>query len=194
MIWYTVSCKEVSPLCVWGSVSLAPTKTETGTSFCPATRETLNFQNRVKYFCWIIIIPSWFNCQVLLYIIFMPQPPKKAPKPLPETEMPVGRKIARFRKLRGFSQEALAEVIGISQKQVSDYETGRVHLNDEMIMRFALTLKVTADELLGLKALHQTENPPTLRFTRRIRELTRLPESKKRAILKILDDLIRANS
>jgi transcriptional regulator with XRE-family HTH domain len=124
----------------------------------------------------------------------MPQPPKNKPKPLPQTDIPVGKRIARIRKLRGFSQEALAEIMGISQKQMTDYETCRVHLNEEMITRFALTLKVSSDELLGLKALHVKGDPPTLRDTRRLRELMRLPEAKKRAVFKILDDLIRANS
>jgi len=84
--------------------------------------------------------------------------------------------------------------MGLSQRQIATYETGRTHLNDETIIRFALTLKVPADELLGLKALHATDDPPTLRLTRRLRDLARLPETKRRAVLKVLDDLIRANS
>jgi transcriptional regulator with XRE-family HTH domain len=108
--------------------------------------------------------------------------------------MPIGKRIAHIRKLRGFSQEALADAIGISRKQVTDYETGKAHLNDEMIIRFALVLKTPTDELLGLKAFGPNEDQVPLRLTRRIRELTHLPESKKRAILKTLDDLIRANS
>jgi transcriptional regulator with XRE-family HTH domain len=99
-----------------------------------------------------------------------------------------------MRKQRGFSQEALAQAMGVSRKQITDYETGKAHLNDEMVIRLALTLKVPTDELLGLKALHPEKDQPPLRLTRRIRELTRLPEAKKRAILKTLDDLIRANS
>jgi transcriptional regulator with XRE-family HTH domain len=124
----------------------------------------------------------------------VPQPPKRTPKPLPQIDVPIGKRIARYRKLRGFSQEALAEKIGISQRQVATYETGRIHLNDEMIVRFALTLKVPADELLGLKPMRQKEDAPTLRHTRRLRELMQLPEAKKRAVFKVLDDLIRANS
>jgi len=124
----------------------------------------------------------------------MPQPAKKKPQPLPQTDTPLGRRIARLRKLQGFSQEALAEKMGISRKQITDYETGRVHLNDEMIVRFALTLKVSTDQLLGLKPLHAREDAGTLRYTRRLRELMKLPESRKRTVLKVLDDLIRANS
>ena len=124
----------------------------------------------------------------------MPQRPKNKPKPVPQGDLPIGKRIARIRKLRGYSQEALAAEMGISQKQVTDYETGRVHLNEVMITRFALTLKVSSDELLGLKGLRERESPPTLRHSRRLRELMQLPEAKKRAVFKILDDLIRANS
>ncbi len=62
-----------------------------------------------------------------------------------------------------------------------------------MIIRFSLTLNVSADELLGPKSARNTDESPELRFTRRLRDLSLLPEDKKRAIFKILDDLIRAN-
>lgn len=84
--------------------------------------------------------------------------------------------------------------MGISRKQVVDYETGRVHLNDEMIIRFAVMLKVSADELLGIKPSRSSDDQSELRFTKRFRDLALLPEDKKRAVLKILDDLIKANA
>jgi transcriptional regulator with XRE-family HTH domain len=124
----------------------------------------------------------------------MPRRPKNTPKPLPQIDVPIGRRIARYRKLQGFSQEALAQKIGISQRQIASYETGSVHLNDEMIIRFALALKVPSDDLLGIKPMRQTQDEPTLRHTRRLRELMKLPEAKKRAVFKVLDELIRANS
>jgi transcriptional regulator with XRE-family HTH domain len=123
----------------------------------------------------------------------MPQPPKNSPPPLPTIESNVGAQIARIRKDQGLSQEALAEVMGISRKRVVDYETGRIHLNDEMIVRFAVTLNVSADQLLGLKPPKKSLDEPMLRLTRRLRELSNLPEDKKRAIFTILDDLIKAN-
>jgi transcriptional regulator with XRE-family HTH domain len=124
----------------------------------------------------------------------MPQPPKNNPPPIPDLDSDIGKRIAHIRKERGLSQEALAEVMGISRKQVVDYETGRIHLNDDMIVRFAVTLSITADELLGLKPPKKSIDEPTLRLTRRFRELSKLPEDKKRAVLKVLDDLIKANN
>jgi hypothetical protein len=67
-------------------------------------------------------------------------------------------------------------------------------MNDEMVVRFALALGVSADQLLGLKDLDDSMEIPALRITRRIKDLEKLPESKRKAILKTLDDLIKANS
>lgn len=81
--------------------------------------------------------------------------------------------------------------MGITRKQITDYETGRVHMNDEMIIRFAITLKISADNLLGLKEIDMPLEPPNIRFTRRLKDLEKLPESKKRAVIKILDEFIK---
>jgi len=81
--------------------------------------------------------------------------------------------------------------MGISRKQITDYETGRAHMNDEMIIRFAMTLKISADNLLGLKEIDIPIESPNIRFTRRLKELESLPESKKRAVIKILDEFIK---
>jgi len=129
---------------------------------------------------------------MVLYTNIMPRPSKNSPLPVPP--LPIGARIALLRKAQGLSQEGLAEVMGISRKQIADYEAGRVRMNDEMVVRFALTLKVSADELLGLKDNDEIKNAPALRFTRRLRELQELPEQKRKAILKTLDDLIRANT
>lgn len=122
----------------------------------------------------------------------MPRPAKVPPPPLPP--IPTGERIAGLRKTKGLSQEALAEIMGITRKQITDYETGRARMNDEMVVRFALALKVSTDQLLGLKDLDDTNAIPSLRITRRLRELDQMPEQKRKAILKTLDDLIRANS
>jgi transcriptional regulator with XRE-family HTH domain len=122
----------------------------------------------------------------------MPRIPKNIPKPLPRP-LGVGSRIAALRKAQGLTQNELGEKLGLSQKQITDYETGKVHLSDEMIVRFSLTLKTSSDDLLGLSDMEPQQNS-SLRFTRRIRELNRLPEQKKKVILRVLDDLIRANN
>jgi transcriptional regulator with XRE-family HTH domain len=123
-------------------------------------------------------------------MVTMARPPKTNPKPIEPVVTPPGQRLAQVRKLRGYSQQALADELGLSQKQITDYETGRVHMNDEMIVRFSLALKVSADTLLGLKDIDTPETPTNTRFTRRLRELEQLPESKKKAVIRILDEFI----
>ena len=131
-------------------------------------------------------------CQELCYTFStMPRPPKKKLAPLNLGILPLGPRLAKLRKLRGFSQYSLADEIGISSKQIADYERGLAHPNDEMIIRLALILKVTTDTLLGLNEIDLPEDTPNIRFTRRLKDLEKLPESKKRAVIKILDEFIK---
>jgi len=132
------------------------------------------------------------QCVNACYDNYMPPVPKKQSPPL-SIPLRTAERIQHFRKLRGLSQDALAEVAGISRKQISDYELDRVRPNDEVILRLVLALGVSSDDLLGLTDLKMNDTP-NLRFTRRVRELDQLPENKKKIILKTLDDLIRANS
>jgi transcriptional regulator with XRE-family HTH domain len=118
---------------------------------------------------------------------------KKKAENLPEEDLTNGQRLAYFRKKKGFSQQALAKAISATQKQITDCERGRVRLNDDMISRLCPVLQVSADELLGIKSPKQQKETPTLRFTKRLNDLEKLPEDKKRAVLKILDELIRAN-
>jgi transcriptional regulator with XRE-family HTH domain len=107
----------------------------------------------------------------------------------------LGKRIAIIRKQKGITQVQLAEAIGIDQRLISSYEVGRVTLSAEMLFRLAKALQVPADEILGISESENNEitAQPNLRFTRRFNELEKLPEQKKKAILKTLDDLIRAN-
>jgi NAD-dependent SIR2 family protein deacetylase len=43
--------------------------------------------------------------------------------------------------------------MGLIQALVSACELGKIRLNDEMVIRFAKALEVSADEILGLKFL-----------------------------------------
>jgi transcriptional regulator with XRE-family HTH domain len=123
----------------------------------------------------------------------MPRVPKQTLAPIADTEETIGQRIARFRKMRGFTQKQLAEKIGIVQNLVSDYENGKLRLYDEMLAHFASALKVSADELLGLK---KDEELPalSLRFIKRLSVIETFPEAKKKHILRTLDDSIKANT
>lgn len=132
--------------------------------------------------------------QALLYISLMPQPRKNPPpEDAANNYAQVGSRIKKFRVKRGLSQAELAGKVGLSREAIAAYESGRVRLLDDMVARLAIALSISSDELLGLKTVPQGEPKSELRLTRRLRELEQLPEQKRKAILKTLDDLIRAN-
>lgn len=119
--------------------------------------------------------------------------PSKPKHPLPPIDSSIGTTLARIRKEHGLTQTELAGKAGISQQQLSHYEQGNLHITAEMIVRLSKILHISSDELLNLQETTASRSL-SLRFTRRIKELDALQEHKKKAILQVLDDLIRANA
>ena len=121
--------------------------------------------------------------------------PKKRKMVLPPLKMggeSIGKRLSRFRKERGYTQRELAKKIGITHNLVSDYETGRLMPNGEMVVRFALTLNVTADEILGLKpGKRQAGKNPSLKIVRRLDKIASMPPAKQKAFLQTIDALLK---
>ncbi|MDZ4801024.1 MAG: helix-turn-helix transcriptional regulator [Bryobacteraceae bacterium] len=88
----------------------------------------------------------------------MPRASKLNLLPIDWGKESLGRRLARLRKERGFTQVELAEKIGIKQTLVTDYETDRLRLTAELVVRFALALDVSMDELLHTKAATPKRN------------------------------------
>jgi transcriptional regulator with XRE-family HTH domain len=61
-----------------------------------------------------------------------------------------GERLRAVRELRGMSQNDLERVIGVSNVQISSYESGRAEPSLDIVAKFARTLDVTADYLLGM--------------------------------------------
>jgi transcriptional regulator with XRE-family HTH domain len=102
-----------------------------------------------------------------------------------------GRRLREARKRRGLSQAKLAATVGITQTLVSDYEVGRLRLHAGLVVGFAQALRVTADELLGLKEPKQNGFLQDRRFIRRFQEIEKLSRSEKQTLLKTIDHFLR---
>jgi hypothetical protein len=81
-------------------------------------------------------------------------------------------------------------MIGVTTNAVSAWEVGRVRLVDQVIIRCAIILEVSADELLGLTSL-SIEEPATLKIMRRVQKIARLSPAKQKLILQNLDMAIQ---
>ncbi len=105
----------------------------------------------------------------------------------------IGQRIARCRKSKGWTQLQLAERIGIARTLVTDYETGRLRLNDDMVARFALVLGVSSDFLLGIATNATLPQDPDLKITKRLKEIESLPPRQQKSLLLTIDNYLKAN-
>lgn len=67
--------------------------------------------------------------------------------------MNLAENIRRARMNRGMTQSALADVLGVSDRAVSRWETGAAYPDVTLLPRLALALETSADALLGVDPL-----------------------------------------
>lgn len=97
---------------------------------------------------------------------------------------------------QGMSQTQLAELLGITQSNVSGLERGVRSLTIHQVAKLATALSVSTDELLlgrspnGSKRDHQIQDR---RFVRRLREIDVLSRRQKDALLLTIDTFLKAS-
>ncbi len=60
----------------------------------------------------------------------------------------IGQRIRKFRKAHSYSQEELAEKVGISTTHMSHIETGNTKLSLPVLVKLSLILEVSTDDIL----------------------------------------------
>lgn len=78
-----------------------------------------------------------------------------------ETKRVVGLRIKNLRRARGYSQEKLAEIIGINPKYLSSIERGEENPTLDLFMRLSQGLKVEMQEIFNVE--HEGQPPQNLR-------------------------------
>jgi len=124
----------------------------------------------------------------------MPKKSKLDLAPVSFGDDTLGLRLARIRKERGFTQVAIAQLTGLTQVLVSDYERGRLRLSAEMAVRFAEALGISTDELLrpSKKPAASTTAQPSLKLLRRMERIESLPLYRQRALLTTIDQFLAA--
>ena len=102
-----------------------------------------------------------------------------------------GQRVAELRKQHGYTQKELAEKMGIAWSLISDYERGKLRLNDNVLRLLSTALGVSTDEILGLKPPDRAPAKPSLRIVRRVSKIESLPSSKQKALLQIIDGFLK---
>ena len=123
----------------------------------------------------------------------MPTKSKLKLKPVDMGDESLGQRLARLRKQRGWTQKQIAQRTGLIQELVSNYETDKLRLNADMILRFAEVLEVSTDELLrGSKATGATKKQPSIKLVRRMEQIEALSPYEQRALLTTIDKFLAA--
>jgi transcriptional regulator with XRE-family HTH domain len=76
----------------------------------------------------------------------MPSKPEAVADPV---DVAVGARIRLLRKLKGLSQQALAEAAGVTFQQIQKYERGANRVSASMLSRIARTLGIPVSEMFG---------------------------------------------
>jgi len=106
-----------------------------------------------------------------------------------------GSRLLAARRARGMTQTQLAEAIGSTQKAISYYEATGGNPSADIITKIARAVGATSDDLLGLSDDTEGAEPDGTderRVWKRFRQLMLLPEKDRRAVLRMLDSLSKA--
>jgi transcriptional regulator with XRE-family HTH domain len=106
-----------------------------------------------------------------------------------------GQRLYALRKARGFTQVRLAKTLGTTQRMISYYETEAELPPSLVIVALARILRVSADELLGLKpAKLQRQSLEEQRLWKRFRLVESLGERDRRAVIRMIHSLSAVRS
>jgi transcriptional regulator with XRE-family HTH domain len=101
-----------------------------------------------------------------------------------------GERLSQIRRGRGMTQAELGKAAGVSNRVIAYYEQDGAQPPGAMLLDLARALRVSTDQLLGLKPAKDKTSPRTARLMKRLRKIEDLPPADQRTVLKILDSLL----
>ncbi len=97
------------------------------------------------------------------------------------------KNLAKIRKLKGFTQQELADKIGTSQRIISHYESNVKSPSLKYIIRIADALQISIDTLLRSNSI---KNEFDTRIAKRIKLIESLSERDQKAIWSLVNALV----
>jgi transcriptional regulator with XRE-family HTH domain len=103
-----------------------------------------------------------------------------------------GQRLATLRKAAGYTQQELADEVGVSRRMIAYYEGQSEHPPTTLLPALAQALQLSTDELLGLEppAAKRTGRPRDNRLQRRLQQIESLPPEERRQLIQIVDAFI----
>lgn len=98
----------------------------------------------------------------------------------------LGQRLAAARQAHNLTQEQLADLLGVSQSNISLYERGVTRIPTDLVVKLATSLRVSSDELLGLAPAARYLAMKDRRILRRLELIDRLPKRDRDVILGVI--------
>lgn len=105
----------------------------------------------------------------------------------------LGARIADLRQQAGFSQQQLADLIGLKQQTWATYESATRRLPSSLILPLCDVLNVSVEELLGIREA-KAKPGPVPKIQKQFRAICDLPKSKQDHIARVIDALLAQES
>ena len=101
-----------------------------------------------------------------------------------------GTRLAELRKAAGYTQENIADEIGVSRRVIAYYEAESNYPPTTFLSRLAQALNMTVDALLRGETINKETKSGNTRLLRRLHQIERFGTKEKRQILQLLDTFI----
>lgn len=120
--------------------------------------------------------------------------PIRLERPMPAQQLErlrgFGARLATLRRAAGYTQQELADTLGVTQRMISYYEGQPEPPPSALLPGLAKALKVTTDELLGITPVKKKGRQPDNRLLRRLQQIEKLEPREKRQVMQLLDTFI----
>lgn len=103
-----------------------------------------------------------------------------------------GKRLKRLRKVAGFTQNQLAQELGVTRRIIDYYERESHQPPAYLLADLSRALGVTVDVLLGVRSLKRETPKLGAHLERRLRQIEKLSPKAKKQILQLLDVFIEA--
>ncbi len=105
----------------------------------------------------------------------------------------IGQRISFARKAQNFTQQQLAEALGIAQQTMAHYEGGTLRISIATLLATAEALGIEVDDLLyeSPTTKAKSKRGPASTLQLQIEQIGLMPRAKQKFIIEMLDAMIK---
>lgn len=107
----------------------------------------------------------------------------------------LGQRIAQLRRERGWTQQELAEKLGVAQQTLAHYEVARIRVPASTLPLLATLFTTPIDTLVGhAQHVQRTgKRGPASKLQQHMERISQLPKPRQRIVMEVLESMLAQN-